>query len=73
MSILRDYITTRNRGRIALKLPPLQLPRDAGIVRDLIECDLDPVNLHCDGEISRSEALVKADKLNASLRELDSI
>ena len=40
---------------------------------DMISCDLSPENLHCDGEISRSAARVKAGKLRSEWRQVEKI
>lgn len=45
---------------------------EAEIIRDLqsIECQLSPENLHCDGEISPSDARAKERKLLAKQKAL---
>jgi hypothetical protein len=40
---------------------------------DKISCDLSPENLHCDGEISRTQAMKKLRALNAEWKEVEKI
>lgn len=43
---------------------------DIDALYDSIECSLSPENLHCDGEISRQEAMDKRDYYLACAKEL---
>ena len=59
---LVDYIDQRNRwmaifDKDAVKFPLTQAGADA--IVDRLDGDLSPENLHCDGEISHSQAMAK--------------
>ena len=73
MKALENYIDQKNRMRAIFDQELISYPptgADRAAVADMIDCDLSPENLHCDGEISRSAAAKKARKLNAAELEL---
>ena len=44
--------------------------KDRQKIAEMIDCQLSPENLHCDGEISNTEAMRKLRRLNAVAKEL---
>ena len=44
--------------------------KDRQEIAEMIDCQLSPENLHCDGEISNTEAMRKLRKLNAVAKQL---
>lgn len=72
-SALKNYIETKNRMRRIFNETEISYPgtrAEKAALFDMIDCDLSPENLHCDGEISRSAAAKKARHLNAAANEL---
>lgn len=46
---------------------------DADRIRNSLECDLSPENLHCDGEASPEAVRLRSRLLNGALAELDAM
>lgn len=75
MNYLSDFIKDQNRLREIFKEPKLfisTLSQDN--IEELarsIDCKLSPENLHCDGEISRSEAQEKYNYLSRVVMDLE--
>ena len=75
MKNLKAYVENQNRWNAIFGDTPLQLPlSQAGVTKiaKSIDAGLSPENLHCDGEISASEARKKYNQLTAVLKELES-
>lgn len=70
---LTKYVEDRNAFAKLFKDAPLSInsPKDRKTIRQLIECDLSPENLCCDGELPAAQVRVKARFLNAALNELN--
>ena len=74
MKNLKAYVENQNRQNAIFGDTPLQLPlSQAGVTKiaKSIDAGLSPENLHCDGEISASEARKKYNQLTAVLKELE--
>jgi hypothetical protein len=74
MKNLTAYVENQNRWNAIFGDTPLQLPlSQAGVTKiaKSIDAGLSPENLHCDGEISASEARKKYNQLTAVLKELE--
>jgi len=74
MKNLKAYVENQNRWNAIFGDTPLQLPlSQAGVTKiaKSIDAGLSPENLHCDGEISASEARKKYNQLTAVLKELE--
>ena len=74
MKNLKAYVENQNRWNAIFGDTPLQLPlSQAGVTKIAkpIDAGLSPENLHCDGEISASEARKKYNQLTAVLKELE--
>ena len=66
---LSAYLDQKNRRRSIFGKPALQYPRDRQHILDMLESDLSPENLTCDGEL-RGQALMKRAKLlQSALKE----
>ena len=75
MSYLKNYVDQRNRVSALFNEPdPINIANmnqhDANRLFDLIECDLSPENLCCDGELPFAAVKRKADMLNGARAEL---
>ena len=69
MRNLSAYLDQKNRWRSIFGKPALQYPRDRQHILDMLESDLSPENLTCDGEL-RGQALMKRAKLlQSALKE----
>jgi hypothetical protein len=75
ISTLQQYVGQKNEWRKIFKKPALSLMNasDRQEIADDIDCELSPENLHCDGEISRAEAMRKYRMLTRCAQELLSI
>lgn len=75
MKALDVIIERENLFRKYSKQEPVTYPLKRDDVKDLmetIECALSPENLHCDGEISRTEANRKYKQLMSAWKQLQS-
>lgn len=73
---LEKYIDRKNgfariTGQNEIGYPPKGA--EINRVYDMLDCDLSPENLHCDGEITRAAAAKKARKLHAAMKELNGL
>lgn len=75
MSALKNYVDHRNAFRKLFKQPLLSLSiaADRQTIADLIDGDLSPENLTCDGELSRSAVQTKYNKLISAARQLKKV
>jgi len=75
MKNLTAYVENQNRWNAIFGDSPMQLPLSQASVTKIaksIDAGLSPENLHCDGEISASEARKKYNQLTSVLNELRS-
>jgi hypothetical protein len=75
ISTLEDYVEQRNRFNSIFGKEPLSLLRaeDRQRIANMIDGDLSPENLTCDGELSRSAVQAKYRQLTRAAQELQSI
>jgi len=77
ISTLQQYVGQKNEwNRLTSKKPKalsLMNAADRQEIADCLDCELSPENLHCDGEISRAEAMKKYRYLTRCAEELLSI
>lgn len=73
MSYLKQYVVERNALNKMFKRPTLTInsPKDRATIRQLLECDLSPENLCCDGELRGAPLRAKSRKLFGALDELN--
>jgi hypothetical protein len=72
MRSLRAYVDQKNAWNAIFKGRQLDIndPADRQRIADMIDSDLSPENLTCDGELSRSAVNAKYRQLQAAAREL---
>jgi hypothetical protein len=72
---LNAYLKNKNGWRKLLAKPELNLDSDADRVQlaSMLDSDLSPENLHCDGEISRHEAARREAHFTAAAKALVSL
>ena len=75
MSALTDYVEQHNKWNAIFGKAPLSLAKaaDRQRIADMIDGDLSPENLTCDGELSRSAVQAKYRQLTRAAQELQSI
>jgi hypothetical protein len=75
ISTLEQYVEQKNRWGNIFGEKSLSLLRaeDRQKIADMIDCDLSPENLHCDGEVSPAVARRKYQMLTRCAQELLSI
>jgi hypothetical protein len=74
MQYLKHYIDEMNTWGSFFNSPPINFPLSQVQVNDIankLDADLSPENLHCDGEISRTQAQNKYNYYGKVIRELD--
>lgn len=72
MSALQDLVDRENRWGAMFKKPPLSLSRavDRQRIAAIIDSNLSPENLTCDGELSRTEVQRRYKALTTAARQL---
>ena len=75
MSALTDYVEQRNRFNAIFGKAPLSLAiaADRQRIADMIDSDLSPESLTCDGELSRSVVQLKYKKLTTAAAQLKKV
>lgn len=75
MKALKDYVEEKNRWNAIFGGRPLSLEnaQDRQEIASQIDCELSPENLHCDGEISAGQAMVKYRKLTTVAKQLQKL
>ena len=75
MSALTDYVEQRNRFNAIFGKAPLSLAiaADRQRIADMIDSELSPENLTCDGELSRSVVQLKYKKLTTAAAQLKKV
>ena len=75
MSALTDYVEQKNRWNAIFGKAPLSLAiaADRQRIADMIEGDLSPENLTCDGELSRSAVQSKYRQLTTAAKQLQQV
>lgn len=75
ISTLEAYVEQRNKFNAIFGKEPLSLLKaeDRQRIADMIDGDLSPENLTCDGELSRSVVQLKFQRLTRCAQELLSI
>ena len=72
MSALTDYVEQQNRWRAVFKEAPLSLAvaADRQKIADMIDSNLSPEHLTCDGELSRAQVQKRYKQLTTAARQL---
>jgi hypothetical protein len=75
MSALTDYVEQHNKWNAIFGKAPLSLAvaADRQRIADMIDGDLSPENLTCDGELSRSQVQAKYNRLITAGRQLKKV
>ena len=72
MKELNAYVDQKNRWNAIFKGAQLNLSKaaDRQKIADMIDCDLSPENLSCDGELPRSQVQAKYRQLTKAAEQL---
>ena len=70
MKSLQKYLDQKNQWNSIFGGKPLVIGQDNQRIAEMIDGDLSPENLTCDGELSRSQVQARYRQLNAAATEL---
>jgi hypothetical protein len=70
---LQKYLDQKNQWNAIFGSKPLVIGRDNQRIAEMIDGDLSPENLTCDGELPRSQVQARFRQLNAAAQELRSL
>ena len=75
MSALTDYVEQRNRYNAIFGKAPLSLAiaADRQAIADMIDSNLSPEHLTCDGELSRAQVQKRYKQLTTAARQLKKV
>ena len=73
MKRLKAYVARKNQWNAICGGKPLVFGRDNQRIADMIDGDLSPENLTCDGELPRSQVQARYRQLTAAAQELRSL
>jgi hypothetical protein len=75
MSTLKNYVDRKNTFNTMFKRPMLSLDvaSDRQRIADMIDCDLSPEHLTCDGELPRAEVNRRYRELTSAAKELKAL
>ena len=73
MRTLQSYLEQKNKWNAIFGSPALVLGQDNQRIADMIDSELSPENLTCDGELSRSAVAQRYKTLTRAARELQSL
>lgn len=75
MSALTDYVEQQNRYNAIFGTAPLSLAiaKDRQAIADMIDSNLSPEHLTCDGELSRAQVQKRYKQLTTAARQLKKV
>lgn len=73
MKTLQKYLDQKNQWNAIFGVKPLVIGQDNQRIAEMIDSDLSPENLTCDGELPRSQVQARFRQLNAAATELRSL
>ena len=73
MKNLQKYLDQKNQWNSIFGGKPLVIGQDNQRIADMIDGDLSPENLTCDGELPRSQVQARFRQLTAAAQELRSL
>jgi len=75
MSALTDYVEQQNRYNAIFGTAPLSLAiaKDRQTIADMIDSNLSPEHLTCDGELSRAQVQKRYKQLTTAARQLKKV
>ena len=73
MKNLQKYLDQKNQWNAIFGNKPLVIGKDNQRIAEMIDGDLSPENLTCDGELPRSQVQARYRQLTAAAQELRSL
>ena len=73
MKNLQKYLDQKNQWNAIFGGRPLVIGQDNQRIADMIDSELSPENLTCDGELSRAQVNARYRQLTTAARELRSL
>ncbi len=73
MKAIQKYVEQKNKWGAIFGQKPLTLTADAQKIADMLDGDLSPENLSCDGELPRSQVQAKYRFLTQAASELKAL
>lgn len=73
MKTLKSYVEQKNRWNAIFGGRALVIGQDNQRIADMIDSELSPENLTCDGELSRGQVNARYRQLTAAARELQKL
>ena len=75
MQALINYVEDKNKWNAIFGMAPMDInnAQDRKAIASSIDADLNPENLHCDGEISQAQAMAKYRKLSTVAKQLQKL
>jgi len=73
MKTLKSYVEQKNRWNAIFGGRALVIGQDNQKIADMIDSELSPENLTCDGELSRGQVNARYRQLTAAARELQKL
>ena len=73
MKNLKSYVEQKNRWNAIFGSRALVIGQDNQRIADMIDSELSPENLTCDGELSRSQVNARYRQLTTAARELQKL
>ena len=73
MKSLQKYLDQKNQWNAIFGGKPMMIGQDNQRIADMIDSELSPENLTCDGELSRSQVQARYRQLTAAAQELRSL
>ena len=73
MKSLQKYLDQKNQWNAIFGGKPMVIGKDNQRIADMIDSELSPENLTCDGELSRSQVQARYRQLTAAAQELRSL
>lgn len=73
MKALKEFVDSRNKFNSIFGIAPLVIGPDNQRIAEIIDCELSPENLTCDGELPRSQVQAKYKRLMSAARDLKAL
>jgi hypothetical protein len=73
MKALKNYVDQKNRWNAIFGGKSLTIGQDNQKIADMIDGDLSPENLTCDGELPRSQVQARYRQLTAAAQDLQKL
>lgn len=73
MKVLKQFVDNRNKFNSVFGIAPLVIGQHNQRIAEIIDGELSPENLTCDGELSRSQVQARYRELTKAAQELKAL